>query len=505
MKRVTWLLGITLVAVLVAGAGYLGARSTVEGETLHLGSELESLMRAIGLRGRQAQADAAPAAHPTVPVSRGDVQQTVIAPGQLVGTQESVLGIDVAGRLAEINVRPGDVVHTGEVLARLDPAPLQAALEEAQLRLAAAESEQRRRLADAELALRAARLRLEQAQTEHPRQLAEAELALQAAVSGLEQAQLQYPSLTAAEIRLQNAIAAERTAEAEYHEALERQQANWEPAEVAEGYLRALESARDARAIAAAEYSAAQGRQAASGKALQDREAEIEHARIALQRLQDGVDPLLALELEKAHKALANLTETGVDPLLELAVRKAQADLEAATLIAPFDSAVLNVRARPGETLSRGAELITLADPTAVEAQVTVIEEDLPLVQVGQPAEIFFDARPEVTVQGQVARIVPQRIAGEARPLYQVYLALEALPEGLLSGMTVDASIIIDQRTDVLRLPRALVRAGSGATARVEVWADGRAQERPVQVGLRGDAYIEILGGLSEGERVVGQ
>jgi hypothetical protein len=89
--------------------------------------------------------------------------------------------------------------------------------------------------------------------------------------------------------------------------------------------------------------------------------------------------------------------------------------------------------------------------------------------------------------------------------LYHVYVALEELPEGLLPGMTVDASIVIAQRIDVLRLPRALVRAGSGETAQVEVWADGHTQKRTVQVGLRGDVYVEILDGLREGEQVVGQ
>ncbi len=499
MKRWMTIVVILVAVVAISGAGYLGFNRA--------GSDggLDAVLSAVGLRSRQAQASPEPPAPPTVPVTRGDVSQTVIAPGQLEGTGETVIGTAVGGRLVEIGVRPGDLVRKGDVLARLDPVPLQAALDEALLRLAAAETEHVRRLGDAELALRAARLRLEQAETEHPRQLAEAELALQTAESRLEQARLQYPSLTATQIGLQNAVAAERAAEVEYQEALERQRANWEPVEVAEGYLRALQSAQDTRAIAEAEYNAARGRQAASDKALQDLEAEIERARIALQRLQEGVDPFLALELETAQKHLLDLTEAGVDPLLELAVQKAQADLEAATLIAPFDSVVLNVRAKPGETLARGAELITLADPTAVEAQVTVIEEDLPLVEVGQPVEIFFDAVPEVTVPGRVARIVPERVAGEARPLYQVYVALEDLPKGLLPGMTVDASIISDQRTDVLRLPRALVRASAGETAQVEVWAAGHAQKRAVQLGLRGDAYIEILDGLREGEQVVGQ
>ncbi|MCP4514683.1 MAG: HlyD family efflux transporter periplasmic adaptor subunit, partial [Delftia sp.] len=174
-------------------------------------------------------------------------------------------------------------------------------------------------------------------------------------------------------------------------------------------------------------------------------------------------------------------------------------------LLAPFDGTVLEVNARPGETVAPGAELIVLTNPSAAEAVTTVIEEDLPLVQLDQAAELFFDAIPEAAVQGRVTRIVPQRLRGENRPLYPVYISPHKLPAGLLPGMTVDASIIVSQQTDVLRLPRALVRAGSGGTAQVEVWANGQAQKRAVQVGLRGDVYIEILDGLKEGELVVGK
>jgi HlyD family secretion protein len=264
--------------------------------------------------------------------------------------------------------------------------------------------------------------------------------------------------------------------------------------------LRALEAAQDARAVAQAEYDAAQGAQAATDEQLKSLQADIERARIGLERQEDGVDPLLALELEKAQRALADLQDAGVDPFLELAVNQAQADLQAANLLAPWDGVTQEIRARPGETVGAGTGLMVLIDPSAVEARTTVIEEDLPLVQVGQAAELFFDAAPEAAVQGRVARIVPRRVAGESRPLYYVYIALEDPPKDLLPGMTVDASIIIAQRTDVLRLPRALVRAG-----KVEVWSGGQVQKRQVQTGLRGDVYVEILDGLQEGELVVGQ
>jgi multidrug efflux pump subunit AcrA (membrane-fusion protein) len=150
--------------------------------------------------------------------------------------------------------------------------------------------------------------------------------------------------------------------------------------------------------------------------------------------------------------------------------------------------------------------LILLTDPSAVEVQTTVIEEDLPLVRAGQPVELFFDAQPDAAVRGRVARVVPRRVRGKDRPLYHVYLVPdEPLPEGLFPGMTADASIIIAQRTGVLRLPRAMVQTRPDGTAQVRLWAGGRTEMRTIQVGLRGDVYVEIIKGLYEGEQVVGE
>jgi macrolide-specific efflux system membrane fusion protein len=177
----------------------------------------------------------------------------------------------------------------------------------------------------------------------------------------------------------------------------------------------------------------------------------------------------------------------------------------ATTLVAPFDGVILDVMIRQGESVLAGQSLMLLANPKALEVQATVIEEDLPLVAVGQRVELFFDAQPELATPGHVSRIVPQRVPHEDRPLYHVYMTLDEPVEGVVAGMTADAAIIIAEAKNVLRLPRAIVRAGSGDTAQVQVWANGQASERTVRLGLRSNIYVEILAGLREGEEVIGQ
>jgi multidrug resistance efflux pump len=346
-----------------------------------------------------------------------------------------------------------------------------------------------------------ARARLRQAEKEHDRQRAEAEIAVQVAEARLSQARARYPDLTAAQVALKKAVAEEAYAQDEYNKALDRP---WEPARVRDSFLRALHDTQDRLAVVQAEYEVARNARLASDQELRILESEVDKARMANEKLQLGVEPLLELEVQQAERALADLSATGVDPTLHLAVGRAEADLQATILRAPFDGAVLEVRASRYENVEAGTPLISLADPGAVEAEVSVIEEDLPLVRVGQSAELFFDALPDAMVEAHVARLSPRRLSDE-RPLYPVYIAMDNVPADLAPGMTVDAAITIASAQDVLRLPRALVRARGDGTAQVKVWRGGQVETRTVQVGLRGDVYVEIVEGLQEGEQVVGE
>lgn len=498
MKRRGIILSIVLVlAVVVVGAGYLGTRSV--------------------------QSETTPAAQipTTVEVTRGDVQQTVTAPGQLVGTHQVALALDVSGKLAEVHVRPGERVQTGNVLARIDPSPLaervaaaQADLEVAQAELAQLQTEP----SEAEVA--GARLALAQAEADLNRlragpttaEVAAAEADVAAAQKDLATLQAKPDPDSVAQVRaeLERAEVVLQQAQAAYDQVKDRPDVGLTP------QARDLQEATVAHQVAQAAFAAAN--RPATPAELRVAQVRLDSAQAALAQLQEGPsdDEVQLAELQKA-KAKAELRQVDAGPspaslkqaqagvqAAELALKQAQANLAAATLTAPFDGVVLEVKAQPGETVAAGTSLVVLADPAAVEAETSIIEEDLPLVQAGQEAELFFDAQPDAEVLGHVARIVPQRLPGD-RPLYPVYITTDDLPEGLLAGMTVDASIVVASRSDVLRLPRTLVRARTDGTATVQVWTGGKTEERLVQTGLRGDVYIEILDGLGEGEQVVAQ
>jgi HlyD family secretion protein len=452
MKRWMLLLVAVLLIVLVGGAGYLGARSG------------------------QAGNDETSSRPQTIPVTRGDVQQTVTAPGELVGTRQAMLSLGISGRLAEVNVRPGDYVEEGQVLAELETTELE------------------RAVADAEIDLRQAQLSLEQLQ-EPPSEVdvRQAEHAIDQAAAALRVAQMNVTTIldsTLLNETLEDAQKVFDDLQHKYEARLEMYESGQEP----DYWLvyQAQERLDDARLNL-------NRIQQQGDLQLQDARNEVNQAQQAHQEAQDDLEQLL----EGADSQDVEAARLEIEAA-ELVLEKAQDDLEGAVLVAPFGGVVLDVRANAGEKVMADADLVLLADPAGLEAELEVIEEDLPLVQVGQPVDVFFDALPEALVQGQVARIVPLRISDE-RPLYAVYVALGELPASLAPGMTVDASFIVDEHTDVLQLPRALVRARSDGTATVPVWVNGRVEDRSIQVGLRGDVYVEILNGLDEGDEVVAE
>lgn len=479
MKPWIIILLIIIVIAAVGGAAYLGSRSG------------------------QVDTSNGPQKPQTVGLTRGKVQRTVTAPGQAVGTKEVMLGMAVNGQLAEVNVRPGSVVKAGDLLARLKTDPFVNALDEATLRLTQAQAEHERNLAEAQLNRQIIESRLRQTEASAPN-MAAGEAHLTAA-----QAELQATLIPPNSDQLTIAAANLRRAEI----ALQQAQGDYDRIAYSSDVGGSSEALQLQEATLQYETAVAEYNLATRGPT----EAAITAARAQVQQAQADYDRLkfeawsnerdIVVRQAQLQQAIINQEwlEAGIDPFLERDVQQAENNLAATRLVAPFDGVVLEVLARPGEIGGPGLPLILLADPAAVEVRTTVIEEDLPFVDLGQPAEIFFDAEPAEAIQGRVTRIVPRRIQGENRPLYYVYLAPETVPERIVAGMTADASIIVAQSSDVLRLPRALVRAGSSNTAQVRVWTNGQEEARQIEVGLRGDIYIEIIGGLGEGEEIVGE
>ncbi len=409
----------------------------------------------------------------TVAVTRGDVQQLVTASGRLVNTRKTALSMGASGQLAKVDVRRGERVKQGQVLAALDTTDLEQEIAQAEQTYLIQQATYSNTLQPDASTVAAARAAVNSANA-----------AYQAAKQKHATSQDQ---ITVSCFNLQEAAdAVGRTRDA--YEAIANDLRGWIQAEK-------------------------QARQATWRAAQNAYEAALARCNLARDSMDDGGERAAQAQLLAAQNALTNLISPTATSLItaradleaaRLSLESARHQLAQATIVAPFDGVVVDVKQQVGDVVNANTAIVTLIDPQALEVDASVAERDLGLVQAGQTAQLLFDAQPELTASGRVERIVPARLSG-SQALYPVYLTFDDLPDGLAADMSVDVSIAIAAKANVLRLPRAVARAKPDNTAQVNVWVNDHSEPRSITTGLRGDVYVEILTGLQEGDLVVSQ
>ena len=152
--------------------------------------------------------------------------------------------------------------------------------------------------------------------------------------------------------------------------------------------------------------------------------------------------------------------------------------------MAPFDGVVANVTANVGEQVS-ASPIITIIDPNSVRIETNIDETDIGKVAVGQVVNITFDSMPGLSLQGKVTTIAPSSSSQSGVVTYLVYVVPTKVDPRLRLGMTSTASIIYDQRTNVVCVPnRAIKNQRSGKTVQVYVAGELGGQgdpDRPIE------------------------
>jgi membrane fusion protein (multidrug efflux system) len=183
----------------------------------------------------------------------------------------------------------------------------------------------------------------------------------------------------------------------------------------------------------------------------------------------------------------------------EAAVALAQASLDQTTVIAPFDGVVATRALTPGAFSTPQTPIMTLTSGS-VEIHVTVEEARLAQVQPGLGVNLTVPAFPEVTFPANIVTVAP---TGDARAHTFDAKIVPTNPDArLMPGMFAQVQVIAQQKPDAILVPKeAVVQQGNNQV--VFVNDNGRAAQRPVQIGIIDLKSAEVLGGLAEGEQVV--
>ncbi len=176
----------------------------------------------------------------------------------------------------------------------------------------------------------------------------------------------------------------------------------------------------------------------------------------------------------------------------------AQRNLEALTVRAPADGQLTAFAVQEGQSLARGARIGQIDTPDEVRLTAGLDQFYLPRVAVGQEGSVELDGG---TRPLRVAKVYPQVANGE----FRVDLEFREPPGAdLRRGQTVQARLTLGRAETALVLPNAAFLQDSGGAFVFVVAADGAsAERRTVRLGRRNPRYVEVLDGLSEGERVL--
>ena len=277
----------------------------------------------------------------------------------------------------------------------------------------------------------------------------------------------------------------------------------------------------DAQVRAALAVAEAQLEAARRGAA--EDEARLREAELTLGRREQLIDQKVIgrAELDSARaeveslKARIALAQQQVK-VSESLVSQRRTDLADMTVRAPFDGVAISKDAQPGEMISpvsagggfTRSGIGTIVDMSSLEIEVDVSESYINRVHPNQPVEAVLDAYPEWRIPGHVITTVPS--ADRQKATVKVRIGFEQLDPRILPDMGVKVSFLTERPAAAeaaapgarLVAPKAAVRSEDGRDV-VFVVREGRLERRAIKAGSPDGDQVEIVSGLTAGERVV--
>jgi HlyD family secretion protein len=430
-----------------------------------------------GYLGYQAwqRAQAAAGAYQTAQVTRGNLTAIVGATGTVRANQSGTLSWQTGGRIASVQVKNGDKVTAGKLLAELDPKSLSQALILARADLVTAQrnldtlknSDVAR--AKANQALVAAQKELDDAKTKRASQeyarsspetvdVARANLAL--AEDEVKKAQERYDIFAnRGEADVLRAQTLSALADAKKKRDRNQANLNWlvggpVPLDVAQA---------DARVTLA--------------------EASLADAQREWDRLKDGPD---AQDIAAA----------------EARVTAIEATLDQVNLEAPFSGIITETRSKPGDEVNPGTVSFRIDDLSSLLVDVQVTEVDINRIRPDQTATLTFDAIQGTEFQGKVIEVSQVGTVAQGVVNFTVTIELTTPDGQVRPAMTAAVNLITDELKDVALVPNRAVRLREGKRV-VYLLKNGVPTLTEITLGLTSDQNSQVLSGVKEGDTLV--
>ncbi|MEQ8220936.1 MAG: efflux RND transporter periplasmic adaptor subunit [Candidatus Eremiobacterota bacterium] len=446
-----------------------------------------------------------------VTVKKGDVRVTVESSGELKADDALTINTNNSGIIEELNVKEGDYVKKGQIVAVIEPNDIEDQLTQAQA------------------ALNTAHLRLAQAQTKVILQNTQVEGAIKQAEAGVKSAEAQYEqaqsALEATKEKLSIIEEGARKQEiAQAEEAVAQAEANFREAKVDLGRMQRLCAkgaiSQQQMDVAQVQYDVAEAQYKSvlhrldlvkEGSRMQEKAAARQDVAMAEDRVtaaKAGLDQAKeSLLIARNNRMQVTVAQQEVD-VAEAGVAQAQANLDTLSrklqksyVKSPISGYVTKKYVNLGENTSGpgATKIIDVFDQGTLYFEALVSETDIAKINRGLSVDIKVDGMPDKNFSGIVKDVIPQ--AGAARQ-FSVKIKVDASGSDLKPGMFARGQIILAEHKDVPVITKDAIKDKEGRQY-VYTIKELYAVETEVTTGPAMDGSIEIVKGLSGGEKVV--
>jgi HlyD family secretion protein len=469
-------------------------------------------------------------------VGRGNVIQSVDEPGTVLAENDVAMSFEEPGQITAVNVREGDAVFSGEVLASLDVSSLMANLTQASATFAAAEAN----LDELASGTRPEQLQINQSGVVAAQASVNSATASLAAAAGSAYAAADDAVHNQADNLFSNLQSSNPTflvplsdsqmgitivdsrisligiMKTWYSVATASSSNPVAEANLASTDLKTIQSYLDALALAV-NNAASNGTITAS--ALTGYKMNVVAARTEVTAAIGGLTTAQnavagatsALTVAQNELALAQAGATPQDiEAARAAAQEAQAAVLAtqiavnhAELVAPFAGTVQGLAAKVGQVVSPGIPMLSVMNSAGLKVEAYASEADVGKISAHDPANVTLDAYGTGTAfPATVTTIDSTETQANGSPSYQITLHFTNPDGRVKDGMTGDVRIITAEHDNVIEVPsRLVINSGNGSVVLVK--NGGATEQHTVQTGIvGGDGMTEITSGLNVGDQL---
>ena len=418
---------------------------------------------------------------------RGDLVIYASGSGTLVAASEASFGFSTSGQVKSLNVKVGDVVEAGQLLAELDNSTQE--IQYAQAKRDLAELTSPYAVATAEQTLAQAKVDVDSAYSHLAYLIGPNVLRWEEEVARLQQelvsAQQEAGATPSAE-----ADQKVQDLEAQLAQAQDKLKGSQEYYE--EVYLPANFTVKDVST--ASKYVARPSDATIAGA-----RAELSMARATVDESQTY---LAALRGEPIPEDATGTNLTALENA-QLNLQSAEDTLNGTRLTAPISGTIMSLDLVVGDTVSTRA-VITIADLSQQYLEIFLDETDWNNIVVGYEADVTFDALPDQIFKGKVTQVDPGLYSSGNTSVVHGLVLLDETPDGLNLpiGSAAAVDIIAGRAQNAILVPVDALRETTPDHYAVFVMENGKPRLRVVEVGIQDLISAEIKSGLQEGEVV---